>query len=121
MKARATYIVKNWKEEIHKEISPEMKITFAEVDFEMKGDIESLAHVDYLMFYKQFDVKDKHGADAVYTGIMNMEGKVQGKKGSFTLEDSGTFHDGQAESSLKIIEGSGTGDLATIKGVAKYH
>jgi hypothetical protein len=51
---------------------------------------------------------------------MRIEGTISGKSGSFALEDQGTFAAGVAKSSLRIIEGSGTGDFKRIKGSAKY-
>jgi hypothetical protein len=121
MKARASYEVKKWDEETYQQLSPEMKMTRASVEFAMRGEIACTANVQYLMFYKKFDPADQHKASAVYVGLMKMDGKVSGKSGSFALEDRGTYEAGLAKSSLKIIEGSGTGELKGIKGTAAYH
>lgn len=121
MKAKASYEVKKWDEETYQQLSPEMKMTRASVEYAMRGEIACLANVQYLMFYKKFDPADRHNASAVYVGLMKMDGKVSGKSGSFALEDRGTYEGGLAKSSLKIIEGSGTGQLKGIKGTAAYH
>jgi hypothetical protein len=51
---------------------------------------------------------------------MNLEGKLAGKSGSFAVEDIGVFEGGTAASALRIIEGSGTGELKGIKGSGAY-
>ena len=48
------------------------------------------------------------------------EGEISGKKGSFVMLEKGLFHKGEADSSLKIIPGSGTGDLEDIMGTGDY-
>ena len=121
MKAKALYEVKKWDEETYQQLSPEMKMTRASVEYAMRGEIACTVNVQYLMFYKKFDPADRHKASAVYVGLMKMDGKVSGKSGSFALEDRGTYENGLAKSSLKIIEGSGTGQLKGIKGTAAYH
>jgi ABC-type tungstate transport system permease subunit len=120
MKAKAPYDVKKWQEETIQQIPPNMKMTKASVEFALRGEIEGTATVEYLMFYKSFDPKDQPKSTASYIGLMRIEGKISGKAGTFALEDQGTFAAGIAKSSLKIIEGSGTGDFKRIQGSAKY-
>jgi Protein of unknown function (DUF3224) len=120
MKAKAPYEVKKWQEETIQQIPPSMKMTKASVEFGLRGEIEGTAAVEYLMFYTSVDPKDQHKSTASYIGLMRIEGKISGKSGSFALADQGRFAAGIAKSSLKIIEGSGTGDFQRIKGLAKY-
>src|SRR5262245_298415 len=120
MKAKAPYDVKKWQEETIQQIPPNMKMTKASVEFGLHGEIEGTAAVEYLMFYTGVDPKDQHKSTASYIGLMRIEGKISGKSGSFALADEGTFAAGIANSSLKIIEGSGTGDFQRIKGSARY-
>jgi hypothetical protein len=120
MKASATYKVEKWKEETWKDISPEVKMTKASVEFSFQGEIEGKTTVEYLMFYKYFNAKDQHKALAEYVGMMQFDGKLNGKSGSFALEDKGVFEAGAAQSTLKILEGSATNELKGIKGIAQY-
>jgi hypothetical protein len=120
MKASATYKVEKWKEETWKDISPETKMTKASVEFSFKGEIEGKTMVEYLMFYKRFDAKDQHKSSAEYVGLMQFDGKLNGKSGSFALEDKGVFEAGAARSTLRILEGSSTNELKGIKGTAQY-
>lgn len=120
MKAKASYEVKKWKEETYQQISPIMKMTRASVEFGMHGEIEGIAAVEYLMFYKSFDPNDQHKSSASYLGLMRFDGKVSGKSGSFAMQDQGSYEAGAAKSTLKIIEGSGTGELKAVRGNATY-
>ncbi len=120
MEANATYSVEKWKEENWNVISPEVKMTKASVEFALTGEMECKATVEYLMFYKSFDSKDPHKSSAKYVGMMKLTGKINGKAGSFAIEDHGTFEAGVALSNLSILEGSGSGELRGIKGSGEY-
>jgi len=119
-KAKATYKVEKWSEETWQTISPEVKMTKASVEFKLEGEIVGKAVVEYLMYYPYFDAKDPHKSSAEYIGLMHIDGKLNGKSGSFAVDDSGIFEVGTAYSTLRILEGSGTGELKGIKGNGKY-
>lgn len=120
MKAKASYSVTKWEELPYREMSPDMKMTKASVSYEFTGDLQGIASVEYLMFYRHFDPKDQHKASASYVGLIHFEGTVLGKSGSFVFEDHGSFEGGSANSSLRIAEGSGTGSLKGIRGTGMY-
>lgn len=120
MIARGTYAVKKWEETTYVQISAEMKMTKAAVEYEFSGEIEGRASVQYLMFYRHVDNKDQHKASASYVGLIRFEGKLSGSSGSCVLEDRGTFEGGAANSTLRIADGSGTGGLGGIRGTGMY-
>jgi hypothetical protein len=120
MKAQATYSVKKWKEETYDQISPEMRMTRASVEYEFSGELEGKASVEYLMFYSHADPTDQHKSSASYVGLIRFEGTLNGRSGSFVMKDDGTFEAGAANSTLQILEGSGTGSLQGIKGTGMY-
>lgn len=120
MKAKGTYAVKKWEENPYEQISSETKMTKASVEYLVSGEINGSAFVEYLMFYKYFDADDQHKSSAVYTGLIRFTGNVQGKEGSFVIEDHGTFENGSAGSTLRIIEDSGSGELKGIQGTGRY-
>jgi len=120
MRAEGTYTVKKWEEQPYEQISPEMKLTKASVEYDFSGAIEGKASVEYLMFYSHFDAKDQHNSSASYVGLMRFDGKLAGRPGSFVMRDNGTFEGGVANSTLQIAEGSGTGALRGINGTGKY-
>ena len=120
MKANGSYRAIKWDEHSFEQISPEMKMTKASAVYSFEGDIEGEADVEYVVFYKYFDPNDEHKADAKYVGLMRLAGKLNGKEGSFVMEDHGEYNKGLASSRLEIIPGSGTGELANISGSAEY-
>jgi hypothetical protein len=120
MKAVGTYGVKKWEENAYEQISSDMKMTKASVEYSMTGEIIGKALVEYLMFYKYFDAKDQHKSSAMYIGLMRFVGSVQGKEGSFVMEDHGAFESGGASSTLHIVAGSGLGELKDIQGTGRY-
>ena len=120
MKAKASYSVKKWEETTYRQISSEMKMTKASVLYELSGDLQGIASVEYLMFYRHFDQNDQHKASASYVGLIHFDGTVSGKSGSFVFEDHGSFEAGSANSSLRIAEGSGTDALKGIHGTGNY-
>jgi hypothetical protein len=120
MKAKGTYSVKKWEEIVYEQISSEMKMTKASVEYSMNGEINGKSAVEYLMFYKNYNANDQHKSSAIYIGLIRFTGSVQEKEGSFVLEDHGTFENGEASSKLQIIAGSGTGELKSIQGTGRY-
>jgi hypothetical protein len=120
MIARAKYTVAKWEETPYQQPSPTTKMTKASVEFILTGEIDGKASVEYLMYYKYSDPADPHKSSAVYLGLIRFEGELNGKKGSFILEDRGAFKSGAANSTLKIIEGSGLADLTNIRGSGSY-
>jgi hypothetical protein len=120
MKAKGTYTPTKWDEKPYEQIGSQMKLTRASVVFAFTGQIEGNASVEYLMFYRYFDPKDPHKAVAQYIGLIRLDGKLNGKAGSFVMEDRGAYENGTATSSLKIASGSGTGELKGISGKGKY-
>ncbi|HET6401079.1 MAG TPA: DUF3224 domain-containing protein [Candidatus Kapabacteria bacterium] len=122
MKAHGTFTPAKWDENTVNQISPVKKITKASVvlDFGKDGEITGKATVEWLMFYKYSDEKDQHNSSASFVGLMRFEGTLNGKSGSFVMEDRGTFDNGALNASLTILPASGAGELQDISGTAKY-
>jgi len=120
VKARSIYAVNKWEETDCQQISPEMKVTKASVEYTLSGDLDGKATVEYLMFYSKFNPVDQYKSSASYVGLIFFNGKLMGKSGSFVLEDNGTFEGGAVNSSLKIAKDSGTGELKDIVGTGSY-
>lgn len=120
MKATASYTVTKWSEHMFDQISSERKMTKATVEYAMTGDLIGSANVEYLMFYKYFNPEDQHKSSATYIGLMRFKGSINGKEGSFVIEDHGAFENGVADSTLQIIAGSGMEALKDISGSGFY-
>src|ERR1700677_2249161 len=116
MKATGTFTPTKWDEKTLDQISSEKKITKASVElsFGDAGEIAGKAAVEWLMFYRHSDEKDQHNSSATFVGLIRFDGKLNGKSGSFAMEDRGTFHNGALNAALAILPGSGTGELSGI-------
>ncbi len=119
MKASATYTPTKWDEKPYEQSSPPMRMTKASVEFTFKGQFEGLGKTEYVMFYKAYDEKDPHKSSAVYIGLTRLKGTLNGKSGSFVMEDRGIFEGGRASSVLTIVPNSGTEQLKGIAGSGK--
>lgn len=53
---------------------------------------------------------------AGYVAVERVEGSLQGKKGGFTLQHSGTMAHGSQQLSITVVPDSGTGELEGISG-----
>ncbi|MFJ9547182.1 DUF3224 domain-containing protein [Streptomyces erythrochromogenes] len=51
-----------------------------------------------------------------YSGMELLSGSVDGRKGSFVLEERGTFDAGGTVCRFEVVAGSGTGDLVGLTG-----
>lgn len=120
MKANGTFTVKKWDEETYKEVSSEMKMTKAAVEYVFEGEADGIASVEYLMFYKYFDPNDQHKSSAIFVGLFMFSGKLSGKEGSFVMEENGVFKNGAVSSTFRIINGSGLEELKQISGTGHY-
>jgi hypothetical protein len=45
-----------------------------------------------------------------------VDGRIDGRAGSFVLQRSGIFEGGQAKESYSVVPGSGTGELRGLRG-----
>lgn len=123
MNAHGTFTPAKWDENTTDQIAPTKKISKASVilDFGNAGEIAGKATVEWVMFYKHADAKDQHNSSASFVGLMRFKGTLNGKSGSFVMEDRGTFDNGALKAALTILPGSGTGQLQNISGTANYH
>ncbi len=121
MKATGRLKPVKWDEKTYDQIAADKKLTKASVELAFTGEIEGMASVEFLMFYKYADEKDTHSALATFMGLMRFDGTLNGKRGSFVMDDWGTFDKGVLNGALSILPDSGTGELAGITGKAEYH
>lgn len=121
MKAAGTFTVNKWDEETYKDVSSDMKMTQATVEYAFEGEADGIASVDYLMFYTYFDPNDQHKSSAVFVGLLMFSGKLSGKEGSFAMQENGVFENGAVNSTFRIIDGSGMGELKQISGTGQYN
>ena len=107
--AHARFAIQSWDEKPYSEGLDQPKLTRASVTKTYSGDITGEAQIEYLMMYRD------DGA-ATFVGLERIVGRMAGRTGSFVLQRTGVFEDGQAKESYSVIPGSGTGELAGLQG-----
>lgn len=121
MKSKSEFKITKGDENTYQEISPDQKMTKASVEFSFSGDLEGSAVTEWLMYYPSAGHGDPNKSHAEYLGFIRIEGKMNGKWGSFVIEDKGTFIEGMAKASLQIVSNSGTDGFKGIKGSGFYN
>jgi uncharacterized protein DUF3224 len=107
--ANARFAITTWDEKPYSEGPDLPKLTRATVKKTFSGDIEGEGQVDYLMMYRS-------DGSAAFIGLERISGRVGGKKGTFVLQRTGVFEDGQAKESYSVVPGSATGELRGLRG-----
>lgn len=107
--ANARFAITSWDEKPYSEGSDLPKLTRATVKKTFTGDIEGEGQVDYLMMYRS-------DGTATFIGLERVSGKVGGRAGTFVLQRSGVFENGQAKESYSVVPGSATGELRGLVG-----
>jgi hypothetical protein len=108
-KASARFEMKSWDEKPYGEGGNLPKLTRASVTKAYTGDIVGEGQVEYLMMYRS-------DGSATFVGLERVVGTIAGKSGSFVLQRTGVFEDGQAKESYSVIPGSATGELHDLLG-----
>jgi Protein of unknown function (DUF3224) len=107
----AGFEIANWDETPFDEGVGVSKLTEALVGKKYSGDVDGTSTTKWLMAYSP----DK---TATYVGIERIKGTVGGKRGSLVLLHDGSFADGAATATLRVV--SGTDELAGAKGGGKF-
>ncbi|MDT0310025.1 DUF3224 domain-containing protein [Streptomyces sp. DSM 44917] len=56
-----------------------------------------------------------------FTGLERVAGRLNGREGAFVLEERGSFEpDGSVRCSFEVVPGSGTGELAGLRGSGRF-
>ena len=113
-KAHSSFEVKKWDEETTSELDKDgrLKVTHAAVEFAYSGDVEGQGAMQYLMLYRE-------DGTACVIGLERITGKLAGRNGSFVLQHHGGFAEGVASGDFDVVDGSGSGDLAGLRGKGK--
>lgn len=107
--ANARFAIKSWDETPYSEGPGQPKLTRASVIKRFTGDIEGDGHVEYLMMYRS-------DGSATFVGLERISGRIGDREGSFVLQRTGVFEEGQAKESYSVIPGSATADLRGLSG-----
>jgi hypothetical protein len=107
--AKGTFTVSGWDETTYAELDEKGKLTKARMTFDFAGDVQGQGVSETLMCYRQ-------DGTAVFTGLQHMVGQVGGRPGSYVLLADGSYDGAEARTAWKVVDGSGTGELAGLRG-----
>ncbi|ARE78075.1 DUF3224 domain-containing protein [Streptomyces sp. NPDC059558] len=100
----------DWKESPVGAADAVPRLAHAHVTNAFTGGIEAPGTAcDYTIAYTGENVGS-------YSGMELVAGSLDGRKGSFVLEERGTFDAGGTVCRFEVVPGSGTGDLAGLTG-----
>ena len=114
MQASGQSEVTGWDEQAYEEPAEGGKLTRAAISQRWTGAFTGSCEAVSLMAYAP------DGATARYAGYQRMDGTLDGKRGTFVVEAVGTFDGSVARSTLRIVPGSGTGELAGLTGEGTF-
>lgn len=107
--ATGTYEVKTWEEQPYNEATGLPKLARASATETYHGDIKGEGTAEYLMVYR-------NDGSAHFVRVERVVGKIEDRSGSFVLQGSGTFENGEAKCAWTVVPGSATGDLRGLTG-----
>ncbi|MFC4534162.1 DUF3224 domain-containing protein [Sphaerisporangium dianthi] len=108
--SKGTYQITGWDEKPYSEEKGHSTLAKARVTNTFEGDIKGEGVAEYLLVYPQGE------GDASFVGLQEVNGTVNGRKGSFVLDIKGTFANGQAKGDWTVVDDSGKGELEGLKG-----
>jgi hypothetical protein len=102
-----TFEVTSWDETPAPELEGALKVSVASIGQRFSGGVEAETVTDTVMTYRDDGTAD-------FIGYQRVVGQIGGRKGSFVLQSIGTYDGSVARSSVSVVPGSGTADLAGI-------
>lgn len=112
--ATTTFTLDSWDEKNYDEKEGAPRLARVTSTKSYKGDIEGQGKLEYLMTYLP-------DGTAAYIGFERITGTIDGRSGSFVLQHTGKFENGEARTILSIVSNSGTGDLHGISGEGAFN
>ena len=114
MDLKCRFKIKSWDEKTLRELPPDRKITLASATMDLvEGDSVDDATGEVLqelvMYYRPDGTAD-------VLGLLQITGSISGRTGGFALESIGGFDGTTASGQLRVIPGSGTDELSTVRG-----
>lgn len=113
-----TFTVKKWDEKPVDNPRKDFPINIAHVEYEINGELNGQAYVEYLLYYLEKNEEDGHLSTSKISGFLHFEGTFKGKQVTFTATEEGIFDKGNLESPGTIIKA--TGELNNLKGTYSY-
>lgn len=111
MNTVSTFEIVSWDEQPYADGEPKLTETVATKTF--TGGIEGEATVRYLMIYRP------DGTTPII-GLERVTGRIGERTGSFVLRHTGMDEGGAATVTCEVVPGSGTGELAGLRGTGRF-
>jgi len=108
-----TFAMKTWNEADYTAKDALPRLATVEAADTFSGAIEADAVVRYTIIY----ITESAGS---FVGMRTFTGAVDGRDGSFTVRELGTFEGTTVTSQFEVVEGSGTGALAGLSGSGSF-
>jgi hypothetical protein len=118
--ASGTYTTISWDETPYAEAENGTTLTHAHVTFAYAGAITGEGVVDYVMVYPA------DTGQGFFHGYERIVGTLDGREGSFVVDHEGdasgppASSEWRVRSTWRVIEGAGTGALASLTGTGGY-
>ncbi|MCF4099131.1 DUF3224 domain-containing protein [Maritalea mediterranea] len=113
MKLSGTYTHLSWDETMIEQVNETQKLSEALVKEEFDGDLQGSASIKMQLFYCD-------DATAHYHGFRLFNGSHNGKSGTMTILETGTWVKDKATTHWQIVDGSGTGAFEGAAGQGGY-
>src|SRR2546423_9416031 len=107
--ATGEFEIASWDENTCQELAGGGKVTRASVTQRYSGGLAGDAAAESVMSYLP-------DGTAQFLSYQRVEGTLGDRAGSLLLESAGEFRDGVAAGTLAVVTGSGTGELAGLRG-----
>lgn len=118
--AKITVTGKSWDEARVAEADPVHAVARAVFTTTYAGDLVGESTCALTICYVDGGPADPHSLVGPYTGHEQVSGELAGRTGTFVLAASGDHSGGVARTDVRIVPGSGTGELAGITGHGSY-
>ena len=109
MNADGEFSITSWDEETYQEIEGQGRLARVSATGSFTGDLSGTGDFRWLMCYRR-------DGSARFVGLQRIEGTVDGRSGSFVVESVGDFDGPGVSATWSVLSGSGTGELAGLRG-----
>jgi hypothetical protein len=113
VRANAVITVTKYEPVAYEEPSEGPTLTRIHVEESFSGDIEGDGVVEFLQAASA-------DGSASFVGIERVTGTVAGRQGTFLLQDAGTVEGNVVSGEWFVVPGSGTGQLAGLRGTGGF-
>ena len=98
-----TFTVSKWDEKPIDD-NKRFPINIAHVEYDIDGELQGKAFVEYLLYYLDSNINDGHLATAKISGFYTLKGIYKGQQGTFTAIEQGIFDKGNLDSQEQLLK-----------------